>query len=83
MKNDNQNNFEEYKKIVQNLKEEFKKHKKLENLIVHKHNGGLFVLRWCGDNISIIIESCFKEKKSKLLDQIYTQFNKHQINFKQ
>lgn len=51
----------EEKLLVENLKLEYKKGIKIDNLIHKKHKGGTFTLRWMGDNISMFVEPAWVE----------------------
>lgn len=42
--------------LIENLKLEFKKGMKVDNLFQKKHKGGVFILRWLGDTLSIFME---------------------------
>ncbi|CAD8105419.1 unnamed protein product [Paramecium primaurelia] len=56
LKNDRAKHIQQEKMLIENLKQEFKKGIKVDNLIQKKHKGGVFILRWLGDTLSIFME---------------------------
>jgi hypothetical protein len=61
LKSDRVKHIQEEKELIDNLKEEYKKGIKINNLIQKKHKAGTFILRWLGDTISIFIEPAWME----------------------